>query len=302
VIAEAEEVISTATPRVVSMSLRDEDAWAIGMTGGGDVQVLIEPLDLARADDPAVAAYGLVRREVQAGRRAVLVAPLDGSPERLVVLESGAREGSLGSADLDATAGTIATSVMQRGVSRVAEIAGDRDAFFELHAPPLTAVIFGATHVAMPLTAIARELGWRTVIVDARERFATRERFPLADDIRIGMPSEIAESMTLDASTAVVIVAHDYKFDLPILKAVLAQRPAYVGLLGNRRRGKAILDLLREEGEDPARLSIVRVPIGLDIGAQTAAEIALSVASEILAVTSGRPGTPMRDRQDKGSE
>jgi xanthine dehydrogenase accessory factor len=297
VIAEAEEVLAGAPPRVVSMSLGDEDAWAIGMTCGGDVQLLIEPLDLVRTDDPAVAAYTLVREEVEAGRRAVLVAPLDGSPDRVVVLESGERRGSLGSNGLDEAASAVAADVLQRGISGVLPVGdGGPDAFFEVHRPPLTTIIFGATHVAMPLATIGKELGWRTVIVDARERFATRERFPLADELRIGIPSEIAESMTFDASTAVILVAHDYKFDVPVLQAVLAQRPAYVGLLGSRRRGRAILDLLREQGEDPARLADVHVPIGLDVGAQTAAEIALSIAAEVLAVTTGRPGAPMRDR------
>jgi xanthine dehydrogenase accessory factor len=137
------------------------------------------------------------------------------------------------------------------------------------------------------------------VIVDGRDRFATKDRFPLADEIHVGIPSEIAGSLTLGPSSLVAILAHDYKYDLPVLKAVLETDAAYIGLLGSKKRGTALLQHLAEDGVSPEQLKRVRVPVGLDIGAQSASEIALSVLAEALAVLRGRPGGPMRDRVKK---
>jgi xanthine dehydrogenase accessory factor len=162
-------------------------------------------------------------------------------------------------------------------------------------------VVFGATHVAMPLVDLAHTLGLHTVVVDGRERFASRERFPRANELLVGMPSEIAESLPLGPTSLVVLLAHDYKYDLPVLRTVLSTDAAYVGLLGSRRRGHALLDFLREEGVTAEQLQRVRVPVGLDIGARSASEIALSVLAEAMAVLRGRSGGAMRDRAASGS-
>jgi xanthine dehydrogenase accessory factor len=133
--------------------------------------------------------------------------------------------------------------------------------------------------------------------VDGRDRFATRERFPGADEILVGMPSELAERMPLGRTSLVVLLSHDYKYDLPVLRAVLESDAAYVGVLGSRRRGRALLDFLAGEGVSPEQLSRVRIPVGLDIGGTTPEEIALSVLAEAVAVCHGRHGGPMRERQ-----
>ena len=142
----------------------------------------------------------------------------------------------------------------------------------------------GASHVAMPLVTLARALAFRTIVIDGRPRFATRERFPDVDDLRIGIPSELVRDIPLIASTALVLVAHDYKYDVPVLKHALTTPVGYIGLLGSSRRGAAILNLLREDGVPEEQLGRVRVPIGLDLGAQSAPEIALAVLAEVLAV------------------
>ena len=109
--------------------------------------------------------------------------------------------------------------------------------FFEVHGPPPTLIVFGAGHLSMPLVTLAHDLGLKTIVVDGRPRFATRERFPDADELLIGIPSEIAETLSYNSSTFVVLTAHDYKYDLPVLKVVLPAGAAYVGLLGSKRRG-----------------------------------------------------------------
>ena len=106
----------------------------------------------------------------------------------------------------------------------------------------------GASHVAMPLVTMARVLGFRTIVIDGRPRFATRERFPDVDDLRIGIPSELVRDVPLIATTALVLVAHDYKYDVPVLRHALGTPVGYIGLLGSSRRGAAILNLLREDG------------------------------------------------------
>src|SRR5678816_706773 len=156
--------------------------------------------------------------------------------------------------------------------------------FFETHGPPPTLIVFGAGHVAIPLVSLAHDLGLKTVVVDGRPRFATPERFPDVDQLLIGIPSEIAETLTYTPSTFVVLTAHDYKYDLPVLKVVLPSQPGYVGLLGSKRRGAAIKEFLRDTGMDQALLDQLHVPTGLDIGAETAAEIALSILAETVAL------------------
>jgi xanthine dehydrogenase accessory factor len=149
----------------------------------------------------------------------------------------------------------------------------------------------------MPLVSLAHDLGLKTILVDGRPRFATRERFPDADELLIGIPSEIAQRLAYTSSTFVVLTAHDYKYDLPVLKVVLPARPAYVGLLGSKRRGHAIKDFLRESGLDESLLDQLHVPTGLDIGAGSAAEIALSILAEAIAIKSGRPAAFLKDRK-----
>ena len=299
VIEASTKALEDDTPALLSMALGDEDAWAIGMTCAGTIEVLIEPVDPARPTDPVASALGVARAEVEQGRTAVVVAGLSGAPRRLVVTEGGGPHGSLGDGVLDEAAAREAAALLAGGASglRDVEAAGVRHRlYFERHAPPLTLVVFGATQVAMPLVSLGAVLGLRTVVVDGRDRFATRERFPDASEIMVGMPSELAERMPLGRQSLVVLLSHDYKYDLPVLRAVLASEAAYVGVLGSRRRGRALLDFLAGEGVPPEQLSRVRIPVGLDIGGTTPEEIALSVLAEAVAVHHGRGGGPMRDR------
>jgi xanthine dehydrogenase accessory factor len=159
--------------------------------------------------------------------------------------------------------------------------------------------VVGASHVAMPLMTLARTLGYRTAVLDGRPRFATRERFPDVDALEIGIPSELVTRYPMIPSTALVLVAHDYKYDLPVLRHALASPVGYIGMLGSSRRGAAILKLLREEGMDEASLARVRVPIGLDLGARSAPEIALAVLAEIQLVRTGATGQPMSTRKPR---
>ena len=146
-----------------------------------------------------------------------------------------------------------------------------------------TLVIVGGSEIAVALTRIAKTLDLNVVVVDGRDHLATRERFPDADAIRLGMPSEIVAEIGLSPSVALVLVSHEYKYDLPILKAALVSNVGYVGMLGGKKRRESIKQLLREDGVPDVALDRLRTPIGVDIDAETPAEIAVSIAAQLIA-------------------
>jgi len=292
VIEQAEDVLSTMRPRLLEMNLGDEEAWEIGLTCGGTIEVFVEPLALDHADDVGTRFYDRVHAHARAGGRGAIVTRLDDVGRKVLVLDDGTVEGSLGEAFLDERFVAEARAAIAGGSSRTLFLEGVR-AFVEVVTPPALLLVVGAGHVAMPLTMLARTLGYRTAVLDGRPRFATPERFPDVDELKIGIPSELITAYPFIPSTALVLVAHDYKYDLPVLRHALGTDVGYVGMLGSARRGAAILKLLREEGLSEESLARVRVPIGLDIGARSAPEIALAVLAEIQAVRTGTTGQPL---------
>jgi xanthine dehydrogenase accessory factor len=299
VIEESEAALASFEPRLFSVAMGEEDAWEGGFTCAGTVQVMIEPLDLSDPDDRLIALYRIVRDETRNGRRVVVATRLENASSKLVIFEDGRTSGTLGDTALDrqacetalklASSRTSGSVTFKTGASTV-------EVFFESHGPAPALIIFGAGSVSMHLANIACEMGLRCVVIDGRPRFATRERFPQADELLIGIPSEIAGTLEYNSSTFVILTAHDYKYDIPVLKTVLKTEASYIGLLGSRKRGQAILKFLKESGVEEQALERVRVPAGLDIGAQTAPEIALSILAEAVAVKASRQGAPMRDR------
>jgi xanthine dehydrogenase accessory factor len=284
VIEESARVLEDKRPRLLELNLGDEEAWEIGLTCGGTIEVFVEPLTLDR--------YEQVRAHAGRGGRGALVSRLDNDGGKLLVLDDGRVEGSLGDRFLDERFAAEARAAMGQGTSRTAFLEGVR-AFIEVFAPPALLLVVGAGHVAMPLTALARVLGYRTVVLDGRPRFATAERFPAVDELRVGIPSELIKNYPLNPAAALVLVAHDYKYDLPVLRHALSTPVSYIGMLGSRRRGATILKFLREDGVIAEELARVRVPIGLDLGARSAPEIALAILAEIQAVRGGGTGQPL---------
>ena len=286
VVEAADAIIAGGDRNLLSISLDDDEAYEIGLTCGGTVEVHIERIAPGRDGGGVVGAHRQVREALASGEAAVLATAIDGDSVALVVTESGKRHGSLGDDSLDAAAASAAIEVLERG-SRV-EMIGDRRIFFERHAPPTTLVIIGAGQIAMSLTRFARELDMRSVVIDGRERYATRERFPDADEVRVGMPSAIVAELTPGIRTAVLLVAHDYKYELPVLRQLLRAPVGYIGMLGSRKRGAAVRDLLRAEGFTADELARIHTPIGLDLGGKSPAEVALSILAEVVAVRAGK--------------
>jgi xanthine dehydrogenase accessory factor len=290
VIEAGDALLTQGGRRMLDISLDDDEAWEIGLTCGGNIEVLVECIAPSDAHDPAVSSYAAARDALDGDRAAVVATALDGPRTSLVIDENGTRTGTLGDSATDDTAAAIALDVLRAGsrAELLTTPAGERRVFFDRFAPPTTLVIVGAGQIAMSLTRFARELDMRTVVVDGRERYATRDRFPDADDIRIGMPSEIVAEITPGKRVAVVLVAHDYKYELPVLRSLLRSSVGYLGMLGSKKRGVAMRALLRDEGFTDDELARVRTPIGLDLGGRSSPEVALSILAEIVAVRSGK--------------
>ena len=286
VIEAGDALIAEGGRRLLDISLDDDEAWEIGLTCGGNVEVLMERVAPTDAQDPAIVARAAVRAALAADHAAVVATSLNGPRHALVIDENGARTGTLGDAATDDAAASVVSDVLKSG-SR-AESIGEKRVFFEKYAPPTTVVIIGAGQIAMSLTRFARELDMRTIVVDGRERYATRARFPDADEIRIGMPSEIVASINPGKRVAVVLVAHDYKYELPVLRSMLRAPIGYLGMLGSKKRGVAVRDLLRDEGFSDDELARIRTPIGLDLGGKSSPEVALAILAELVAVRSGK--------------
>ncbi len=167
------------------------------------------------------------------------------------------------------------------------------DVFVEGFPPPPTLIIVGAGHIAIPLTTFAKTLNYRVVVIDARAAFATRERFPHADELIVEWPDDVLEKMDLNPSTSVAVLTHDPKFDEPTLKVVLAQQVGYIGAIGSRKTSEERSERLKKQGVTDEQLQRIHGPIGLNIGALSPEEMALAIMAEIVATRHGKDRTPV---------
>jgi xanthine dehydrogenase accessory factor len=218
----------------------------------------------------------------------------------LVAWEDGRLDGTLGDPALDGEVRRHAADALLRGASRTVEV-GERSLFIEAFARRPRIVIVGAVQVAIPLVAIARTMGYETVVVDGRPAFATRERFPDADRLVVGWPDEVAEEIGLGPADAVAVLSHDVKFDEPAIVTALEHGCRYVGAVGSRRTQADRRDRLRGAGVGDEDLARLRGPIGLDLGGRNPAETALSIMSEVVAARYGGTGRPMVERARGGA-
>jgi xanthine dehydrogenase accessory factor len=231
-----------------------------------------------------------LREVVETGGRAVVLTVVAGHGvgSKLLVREDGSTAGD-GPADL----AELAPAALRRGRSHVVEEAG-RTVFADVFGPPPRLLVYGAVDTAEALCGAATLLGWTTIVADARPRFATPERIPNADELLVLWPDETLAHVQPDSNTAIVVLTHDDKFDLPMLAGALATDACYVGVLGSRRNQERRRGLLLEQGLTEDDLERISGPCGLDLGADTPAETALSMLAEILAVRAGREGGRLR--------
>lgn len=217
----------------------------------------------------------------------------DGAGAKLLVLESGETSGD-GPAEL----AVHARELLRGGRSRELDLDGRR-VFAEVYGPPLRLLVYGAVDSAEALCAAAKLLGWTTIVADARAKFATAERLPSADRLLVAWPAEAFAEAAPDHATAVVVLTHDDKFDEPALLTALETEAFYIGALGSRRNQQRRRERLLEAGVAEEALERIQGPCGLDIGADTQEETALSILAEILAVRAGRQGGPLREAKQR---
>ncbi|HUQ23127.1 MAG TPA: XdhC family protein [Gaiellaceae bacterium] len=236
----------------------------------------------------------LLRLQREGGRAVVFtVVEGDGVGGKLLVLEGGE---SLG--DGPPEFAEHADALIRGARNRTLEVQGRR-VFAEVYGPPPRLFVYGAVDTAEALSAAAKLLGWTTIVADARAKFATRERMPSADELIVAWPEEAFAEVAPDHATAIVVLTHDDKFDLPALQLALAGDAFYVGLIGGRRNQEKKRVRLREEGVADDALERISGPCGLDLGAESVPETALSILAEAVAVRNGRSGGPLMQSKQR---
>ncbi len=245
--------------------------------------------------------YERLKEELTAGRPVATATVIRGEPlgAKVLVLPQEV-VGSLGDANLDEAVVADARALLtaERSETRRYPAVGREDGievFVEVHPPPPTLLIFGAVHVAQALTRFAKALGFRVIVTDARAKLATPERFPDADEIVQAWPDDALSRIAVQPNTYVAILTHDPKFDEPALLGTLQTPTPYIGAVGSRGTNRDRRRRLRDAGVPEEHLRRIHGPIGLDIGAETPEEMAISILAEIIAARHGRPGGPLTD-------
>ena len=282
---QAQAVIHGGAPRLVRYGVPDDERpWEIGLSCGSSLEVFVESLESPQwralypalktcLDDNQLAAVGTVIAGAGLGNK-------------IMVWPDGRTLGSLGSAALDAEAADWVRERMRIQESGWMSF-GASEVFADVLPPPARLIIIGAVHIAMPLVTLAKTLGYRAIVIDPRQAFATRERFPHADELITEWPSDTLEKLRPDESTYVVVISHDEKLDNPALKVALSTPARYVGVLGARKNIGKRFAALRELGVTDEQLSRLHAPIGMRLGAVSPEEIALSILAAMVAAKHG---------------
>ena len=280
----------------------DDDAFAVGLTSGGIIDILVTPV---RASDPdrkvLESALSAAARGEAAAVARIVSGPADLLGRALLVAPDGSYEGGFGAhPELDRTVAAEARAHLDAGRTGTLEIGeqGSRCGapivvLVESSVPPPRMIVFGAIDFASALVRMGKFLGYHVTVCDARPVFATPARFPEADEIVVEWPHRYLERTTVDARTVLCVLTHDAKFDVPLLQLALRLPVAYVGAMGSRRTHLDRNERLREVGVTELELARLRSPIGLDLGARTPEETALSIASEIVANRRGGSGVSL---------
>ena len=260
---EAQKVLESGEAKLLDYGVTDETAFEVGLACGGHIQVLI-----SKANEVHDSLAEKLREN------------------RPVYVETDLRNGE--------------PALLLKAPDRD-QPWREGDLFIEPFPRLAHMVIIGAIHIAIPLHRLAKLMGYRVTVVDARAKFATAERFPEADEVIVAWPDEALARMPVDRSSAVVILTHDPKFDMPALRAVLGKGAGYIGAIGSSKTNANRFDALREEGFSEADLATVHGPIGLDLGGRGAEETALGIMAEITAARHGGSGRFMRELKGDSS-
>jgi xanthine dehydrogenase accessory factor len=290
VFERAMAVLDSGEPAIAEYGIADELGFEVGLSCGGTIEVLIEPF-------AAGEEWNAVREAVESQRPAALAVGLAPEPlmGRRLAIRGGESAGGIDAA-LDGELVAEADRLMLSGGARVVTLpfqGGEASVFVEAFPPQPRLLVVGATHVAMPLCRFAKELGFRVTVIDARSLFATKERFPEADELLNAWPEGAFAEAGLDAYSYVVVLTHDPKFDLPALELALRADTRYIGAMGNRATHERRKEHLGGQGFGEEDLARIHAPVGLDLGGRGPEEIALAIVAEMLAVRHGKEGQPL---------
>jgi xanthine dehydrogenase accessory factor len=305
VIEASTHVIRSGVPHVLRLDLGEEDALEIGLTCAGALRILVEPVSMA----PGIAAR--IKHLLNSGTPFAFMTVIRSSlpavqpSTKAILAPSGELCGSLGDDRLDWAVSGVAKELLSRGISRAVQLdhtfasveSSEHAAveiFIDIAGDNPDLYIFGAGQVAMPVAKLAGEVGFRVHVVDTRPLFANRERFPTASEVLVGFPGEIARGCELTPYGFALVLTHTATHDLPVLEVLLRSDIRYIGVLGSARRAAALAKRLQDMGFTAGDITRLHMPVGLDIGAESAEQMAVAVVAELLMVRSGRSGQSMR--------
>jgi xanthine dehydrogenase accessory factor len=296
----ATEVRETGVPQRTTYGISDDDAFEVGLTCGGILEVFVERVD--RSTWPELPGLAASIDSGEAVAVATIVHDANGRVGRHVVVRAHGLEGSLGSDRLDAAVTDDALGLLASGTTGFLRygldgerLEGELEVFVASYAPPPRLIVFGAIDFAAALARAGKFLGFHVTVCDARPVFATTKRFPDADEVVVDWPHRWLAAQKVDERTVICVLTHDPKFDVPALEVALRTQAAYVGAMGSRRTHEDRLERLRQTDLSDVELKRLHSPIGLDIGARTPEETAISILAEIVRERWGGSGTSLAE-------
>jgi xanthine dehydrogenase accessory factor len=303
----ATEVVDTGQPVLQRYGVSDDDAFAVGLTCGGILDIFVEPV--SRATFPEL---GDIREAVEQGEPVAVATVISGPGQvgaRRVIWGDPRRDstGSLGAGDrLDTAADDDVRGMLAQGLTGIRRygehgerLGGELAVFVNSFAPPPRMLVFGAIDFAAAVARVGKFLGYHVTVCDARPVFATPARFPDADDVVVDWPHRFLATAEVDVRTVICVLTHDPKFDVPVLEVALQTPAGYIGAMGSRRTHEDRLERLREAGVTNAELARLRSPIGLNLGARTPEETAVSIAAELIQLRWGGTGDALTDTEGR---
>ncbi|WP_139006331.1 XdhC family protein [Arthrobacter crystallopoietes] len=290
----AQQVLITGKPESAVYGVADDDALSVGLTCGGTIEVFVEVIDRETFPEFLQVAEAIEERQALS-----VATVISGTPElgRHLVIGKDSASGSLGSVNLDLAAVIQGRGFLEAGRTGLVHLGkngeqrvDDVAVFIASFAPPPQMFVFGAIDFAAAVVRIGKFLGYHVTLCDARPVFATSRRFPEADEIVVQWPHKFLSTAAVNPRTVICVLTHDPKFDVPLLEAALQTNAAYIGAMGSRRTHEDRMARLKAAGVDERTLGRLSSPIGLDLGARTPEETAVSIAAEIIASAWGGSG------------
>lgn len=298
----AQEVLKTKKSHSVTYGVSNDNAFSVGLTCGGTIEIFIQYVD-----QKSFPNFELIVNAIKEEKPVAIATLIEGQDQigDRIIFDNREVYGTLNSSALDHSVVEDGRGLLSQGKTRTIKLGknGERrmdqlSIFVESYAPAPKMIIFGAIDFAAAMVRVGKLLGYHVTVCDARGLFATKKRLPEADEVVVAWPHKYLPTVAVDERTVLCVLTHDPKFDVPVLEIALRTNAGYVGAMGSRRTHNDRLARLREAGMTDSELSRLRSPIGLDIGARTPEETAVSIAAEIISELTGGTNRPLSHGTD----